>query len=269
MMTWKQQLIISLNSTVLFLIAYILVFTLTSIVTAISASAFEITSELQYNQILFYIRSYDWTSDAVKTIFSTGPILALILGILLWILYTKVSEETGILKLLVVWMFIQCILFFFGDMMMGALFSKGFGYVIMYLYFMDTGKMIITLFALSSMFALGLLVARQLLFTANTYLSVLPGNQARRFTLFQYLIPFIAGNIIIDLVKLPGISLYEIFLNASIILFLIPIYIRAGMMQDLFFEEEPKVIKIYWKSLGVAVVMLVLLRIVFGVGIRF
>jgi len=268
-MTGKQRLIISLNSTVLFLIAYMLVFMFTSIATAISASAFEITTEIQYSQILYYIRSYDWTSDAVKTIFSTGPILSLILGILLWILYTKVSEETGILKLLVVWMFIHCILFFFGDMMMGALFSKGFGYVIMYLYFMDTGKMIITLFAISTMFTLGLIVARPLLFTANTYLNVLPGNQARRFSLVQYIIPFVAGNIIIGLVKLPGISLYEIFLNASIILFLIPIYIRAGMMQDLFFEEEPKMIKIYWKNLGIALVMLVLIRIVFGIGLRF
>jgi hypothetical protein len=154
-------------------------------------------------------------------------------------------------------------------MMMGALFSKGFGYVIMYLYFMDTGKMIITLFAISTMFTLGLIVARPLLFTANTYLNVLPGNQARRFSLVQYIIPFVAGNIIIGLVKLPGISLYEIFLNASIILFLIPIYIRAGMMQDLFFEEEPKMIKIYWKNLGIALVMLVLIRIVFGIGLRF
>jgi len=268
-MTGKNQLIISINSTVLFLIAYILVFSLISFITVLSASAFDISSEIQYNQILFYIRSYDWTSDAVKAIFSTGPILALLSGTLLWILYTKVAEETGILKLLVVWMTAQCVIFFFGDMMIGALFSKGFGYVIMYLYFMDTGKMIITLFALSAMFTLGLMMARQLLFTANTYFNVLPGDQARRFTLVQYLIPFVAGNIIIGLVKLPGISLYEIFLNFSIILLLIPVYIRAGMMQDLFFDEEVKETKIYWRSLGIAVVLLILFRIIFGVGIRF
>jgi len=269
MKTGKQQVIISINSTVLFLIAYILVFSLTSLVTAISASAYDISSELFYNQVLFYIRSYDWTSDAVKGIFSTGPILALLSGILLWILYTRVAEETGILKLLVVWMTAQCIVFFFGEMMMGALFSKGFGYVIMYLYFMDTGKMIITLFALSAMFTLGLLMARQLLFTANTYKNVLPGDQARKFVLFQYLIPFAAGNIIIGLIKLPGISLYEIFLNGSMIIFLVPIYIRAGMMQDLFFDEEMKETWIYWKSLGIALLFLILFRIGFGVGIRF
>ncbi|MBE0647710.1 MAG: hypothetical protein IH596_08000 [Bacteroidales bacterium] len=268
-MTGKQQLIISINSTVLFLIAYVVVFSLTSLATLLSASAFDITSEIKYNEILFFVRSYDWTSDSVKGIFSTGPILAFISGILLWILYTKVTQETGILKLLVVWMLLLCIMFFFGDMMMGALFSKGFGYVIMYLYFMDTGKMIITLFALSCMFLLGLMMGRQLLFTANTYLNVLSGSMARRFTLVQYLIPFAVGNIIIFLVKLPGITLYEIFLNASIILLLIPVYIKAGMMQDLFFDEEENETKIYWKSLGLAIALLILFRIIFGVGIRF
>ncbi|MFH1296048.1 MAG: hypothetical protein ABIJ04_02095 [Bacteroidota bacterium] len=269
MLTGKQQIIIGINSTVLFLIAYLLIFSLTSIVTAISASVFDISTEVFYGQILFLVRSYDWTSDAVKGIFSTGPILALLFGILLWILYTRVAEETGILKLLVVWMTAQCVVFFFGDMMMGALFSKGFGYVIMYLYFMDTGKMIITLFALVAMFTLGLLVARQLLFTANTYLNILPGNQARKFVLFQYLLPFVTGNIIIGLIKLPEISLYELFLNGSMILMLVPIYIRAGMMQDLFFDEEPKTITIYWKSIAIALLFLFLFRVVFGIGIRF
>ncbi|MBN1198588.1 MAG: hypothetical protein JXA23_04480 [Bacteroidales bacterium] len=269
MMTWKQRIFISVNSTVIFLIAYILIFSITSVVTALSASAFDITTEIRYNQILFFIRSYDWTSDAVKAIFSTGPILSLISGILLWILYSKVVEENGMLKLLVVWMLIVFIQCFFGDMMMGALFSKGFGYVIMYLYFMDTGKMIITLFALASMFTLGLLMTRQLLFTANTYLNVLPGDKARVFTLFQFLVPFITGNLIIDLIKLPGISVYEIFLNASTIALLIPVYIRAGMMQDLFFDEEKKEIGISWKTGAVALTLLLLFRIIFGVGIRF
>ncbi|TSA27845.1 MAG: hypothetical protein D4R67_05355, partial [Bacteroidetes bacterium] len=239
-MSRKQLFIIGLNSTVLFLIAYFLLFSLASIVTAISASAFDIPTEITSSQILFFIRSYDWTSDAVKTIFSTGPIMALLTGILLWILYTRVAEETGILKLLVVWMVAHCIVFFFGDMMMGALFSKGFGYVIMYLYFMDTGKMIITLFALVSMFTLGLVMTRQMLFTANTYMTVLPEKDSRKFVLVQYLIPFLAGNILIGLVKLPGITLFESFLNGSMIIFLIPIYIRAGMIQDLYFEEEEK-----------------------------
>lgn len=268
MLGGKNQVVISLNSTVLFLIAYILIFSLTSLVTALSAAAFNISTEVFYSEIFYFLRGFDWTSDAVKVVFSTGPILALLSAILLWILYTHVSQETGILKLLVVWMTIHGILFFFGDMMMGAIFSKGFGYVIMYLYFMDTGKMIITLFALTTMFTLGLLMGRQLLFTANTYLNVLPGNKARRFVLIQYLIPFLAGNVIIFLVKLPGVTTFDLFLNGSMIFFLSPVFIRAGMMQDLFFEEEEKEINIYWKALLIGLILLVLFRLIFGIGIR-
>jgi len=269
MMSRKQQIVVAANSTFLFLIAYLLIFSTTSFLNALSASAFHITTEIRYDQILYFIRSYDWTSDAVKVIFSTGPIFALIAGILLWILYVNVAEETGLLKLLVVWMVLECLQIFFGDMMMGALFSKGFGYVIMYLYFMDTGKMIITLFAFTSLFTLGLLMTRQLLFTANTYLNVLPGDLTRRFILFQYVIPFLAGNFIIVLIKLPLISMYEVFLNFSVIILLAAVFIRSGMMQDLFFDEEKKGIHFAWKPGAIGLVILILFRIVFGIGIRF
>lgn len=268
-MNRRQLFVICLNSTILFLIAYILIFVLTSTVTAISASTFNIPSELTYSEIIFYVRSQDWASDSVKTIFSTGPIVALLTGILLWMLYTRVSEETGILKLLVVWMIAQCIVFFFGDMMMGAIFDKGFGYVVMYLYFMDTGKMIITIIAMVAMLLSGLVAGKQLLFTANTYLNFLPVQNARRFVVVQFLLPFLAGNIMITLLKLPGISLFEIFLNGSMIIFLAPVYLRAGKVQDLYFDEDEKSNKVSWKSILVMIILLVSYRIVFGIGIRF
>jgi len=268
-MSKRDNLIIWINSTILFLVAYLLIYPLIGLATITSAAAFDISAELFYNQIYFYIRSYDWTSDAVKVIFSTGPLLALLSGVILWILYTKVEEETGILKLLVLWMVMHCIVYFFGDMMMGALFSQGFGYVIMYLYFMDTGKMIITLFALITIFSIGLFMARQTFYTANTYMNTLHTRQTRRFVLFQFLLPFLTGNIIIALFKLPGITLFEIFMNGSMVILLIPIYIRAGMMQDLLFEEEPKSINIYWISIVIALILMALFRVVFGFGVSF
>ena len=267
-MTSRDNLIIWINSTALFLVAYLVIASFVGLASVIAASAFDISGELFYNQIYFHIRSQDWTSDAVKGVFSTGPLLALLVGLLLWILYSKVEEETGILKLFVLWMVMHCMVFFFGDMMMGALFSKGFGYVIMYFYFMDTGKMIITLFALVSLFTLGLFMTRQTLYTANTYMNVLQAAQTRKFVLFQFILPFLAGNIIIALFKLPGITLFEVFLNGSMIILLLPIFIRAGMMQDLFFEEEPISIKIYRITIGIALILLILYRTVLGFGIR-
>jgi len=268
-MSRRENLIIWINSTTLFLVAYVLVYSIIGLATIISASAFDISAELFYNQIYFHIRSRDWTSDAVKVVFSTGPILALLAGLVLWILYTKVEEEAGILKVLVLWMVMHCIIYFFGDMMMGALFSRGLGYVIMYLYFMDTGKMIITLFALMALFTIGLIMARQTLYTANAYVNTLHARQTKRFVLFQFLLPFLIGNIIIILVKFPGITLFEIFLNGSMVVLMIPIYIRAGMMQDLFFEEETKAATISWISILTAMILLILFRVVFGFGVRF
>ena len=267
-MTIKEKGIIWINSTILFLSSYMILYTLLGLATLLSASAFDFTSELFYYQTIFYVRSYDWSSDSVKGIFSTAPLLALLIGILLFILYTKVKEETGILKLLVLWMIAQCMVFFFGDMMVGALFSKGFGYVIMYLYFMDTGKMIITLFALGSMFTLGLLLGRYFLYSANTYMPMLPAGEARKFVVFQYLLPFLTCYLILALTKLPEITLFDLMLNGSMIIFILAMLIRAGMVQDLYFEEEKKKVVIYKYTLIGVIILLILFRVVLGFGIR-
>ena len=81
--------------------------------------------------------------------YSTGPVLALISGVLLFLLYTHVSEESGILKLLVIWMLSHSIVFFFGDIVMGSLFTKGYGFVLMYMYATDTVKMVISVLGIS------------------------------------------------------------------------------------------------------------------------
>jgi hypothetical protein len=267
-MNFKDKGIIWINSTVLFLLSYMILYTILGFATLLSASAFDFTSELFYYQAVFYVRSYDWSSDSVKGIYSTAPLIALFIGILLFVLYTKVKEETGLLKLLVLWMIAHCMVFFFGDMMVGALFSKGFGYVIMYLYFMDTGKMIITLFALGSMFTLGILMGRYFLYSANSYLCMLPAKKARTLVVFQFLLPFLTGYTILALIKIPEVTLFDLMLNASLIIFILAILIRAGMVQDLYFEEEEKKISIRKYTLIGVVVLLALFRIVLGYGIK-
>jgi hypothetical protein len=111
-------------------------------------------------------------------------------------------------------------------------------------------------------------VGRQFLYTANTYVNAIPASDSRKFALAQYMFPFFTGNIILILVKLPGITIFDIFLNLSMVIFLIPVFIRSGMMQDLFFDEEKKTIGIYWIYLGITAIALIGFRVILGYGIR-
>ncbi len=259
---------IFLHSTFLFLLAYLLISVITQIATCISAQAFDINTILYYYDINFLITGDKWTPDAVHAIFSTGPIIALLIGILLFLLYMSVITESGILRLLVLWMFAQTIVHFLGNMLMGALFRKGFGYVIMYMFFMDTGKMLISVFALVVMVSLGIFLPRLFLFSGNIYFNYLNGKNRRKFIWAQFIYPFLAGNIILLLLKIPEITLFEVCTNATMLFVLLPVALLGMKSQDLFFDEDPRTMKLSIPLIVITVLALLLYRIIFGFGIR-
>jgi hypothetical protein len=261
--------VIFLNSLFFFLCAYLTLFFLSSISVAISASAFSIPVRLYYNEIDFLIRSTDWSADAVTVIYCTGPLLFFILGFILMIIFINVSTESGILRIFLVWMVILSIVLFLGEIIIGALLNQGFGYVIMYLFIMDTGKIVLTIFGGIVLFTAGLMMSRILLFPANTYLSDLKGLEKTRFILYQYIFPYLAGILILQLVEIPRISWYNTLVRLSGIIFLIPVLSRSAGIQDIYFEEEKPELYISWKTAAFALGFLIIYRVAFGIGIRF
>lgn len=260
---------IGINSLSVYMITYLFVFFLTHVITAISASAFKISTLLYYYDVDFLIRGYDWTSDAVIAVFSSAPLFSLLFALLLFILYVNVAAETGFLRLFVLWTLCHFLLRFFGDMLVGVLLDEGFGYVIMYLFVMDTGKMLICLFAFICLFSMGYLMTRYFLYSGNSYFNLLNRTNRIKFILAQFIIPVVLGNILIIVLKIPQIRLFEILLNASMLMLLIPVFLRSIKLQDLFFDEEPRRIKIFVKYIISAILMLIVFRVGLGIGIGF
>ncbi|MFA5727447.1 MAG: hypothetical protein WC886_07400 [Saccharofermentanaceae bacterium] len=259
---------IFINSTVLFLLAYLLIAIITRLAIGFSALAFDIHTILFYYNIEFLIESDKWTTDAVQVVFSTGPLVALFIGILLFLLYEKVLEETGILRLLILWMVLHSLVFFLGEMLMGAIFNKGFGYVIIYLFFMDTGKMLISIFAMIIMVVLGLVLTPIFLSSGNIYFNFLDKGNRTKFIVNQFIFPFLVGNFLIFCIKIPEITLYEISTNATMLLILLPVVLKGINSKDLFFDEEPRVIRFSFVLAIITLLFAILYRIFFGMGIR-
>ena len=260
--------IISLNSFFLFLLAYLFVYSFNLFVTAYTANLFDIPVVVYFNDVDFLIRGIDWTTDMVSGVFSAGPISMLVLAIFLLILYVTVVTETGILRLLVLWMIFHALTRFFGELLVGAIMGKGFGFVILYMFVMDTGKVILSIFVFVAMFTLGLLLFQLFLFSANIYFNDLRKSYRLRFIINQFFIPFLLGNVVILLLKVPEFSYFDATLNATGILLLIPLLIRSVSFQDMYFDEDPRVIKIRVTMIATTILLLVLFRIVFGIGVR-
>jgi hypothetical protein len=162
---------ISITSLLLFMIAYVFIYVLNLFITGFTAVLFDIPVIVYYYDVDYLIRGIDWTPDSVSGVFSSGPLAMLVLSLFFLILYRKVETETGILRLLLLWMIFHALTRFFGEILVGAVLGKGFGFVILYMFVMDTGKVVLTLLGFVAMFTTGLIMTRLSLYSANITLT--------------------------------------------------------------------------------------------------
>jgi hypothetical protein len=260
--------VISFNSLSLFLLAYLSIYLLNLMVTGVAAVVSNIPATVYYHGLDYIIRGKDWTTDSINIVFSSGPMIMLILSVVFIIIYISVAAETGMLRLFLLWALYHSLTRCFGEILVGAILNQGFGYVILYMFIMDTGKLILTISTFVAMFTIGLFLARFSLFSANIYFNELKQSNRLRFVLNQFLYPFFAGNIIIFIVKLPEVNIFDIAVNATQILFLIPVMILSGSIEDLYFDEDPRTIRLIRILPVAALILFLLFRIIFGFGIR-
>ena len=178
------------------------------------------------------------------------------------------AEEKGILRILLIWMIVICIQNFFGEMMMGSILDRGFGYVIMYMFIMDTEKLVLTIFAGLALLVSGFFFSRNFMLTANVYFNEIRDLVKPKFVLYQYIFPFLLGIIIIQILDIPHFNILSACTRFSALLVLIPVFTRSFTMQDLFFDEEPREVKISLRYALTALVFLLIYRVLFGIGLK-
>ena len=259
--------IILFNSLFYFLIAHVLIFILTSLSSVVMASLFGISTFICKDQLSFMVCSGNWSRDTVILLFGTGPLISLLVALWLLIVFGYNSNCKGSLRILLTWMIILCLSNFFGGVIVGAILNSDLGYVFMYLYIMDTGRMMITIIGMFLLFVIGRLLTRLFLFTANSYHNNLRGGDKLRFGILQFLIPFILGNIIIGLCEFPSFNLHNTCMHISPLLILVPILTGCHTTPDLYFDGDPRLPSIAVSPAFIALLLLLIDRFVLGEGI--
>jgi len=260
--------IITINSLFLYLVAYLFLYATSLMITGFTAVMYNIPVVIYYNDIDFLIRGIDWTPDSVSGVFSSSPAAMLLIAVFLLIIYKSVETERGIMRLLALWMIYHALTRLFGEILVGALMDKGFGFVILYLFVTDTGKVVLTILGLVVMIMIGTWMTRQSLYTANIWFNDLRKSYRNKFIISQFFLPYLIGNIVIFLFKIPETSLFDISLNAAMILFLVPLPIRSASYKDFYFDLEPRKVALIPLLPVITVVMILVFRIVFGFGMR-
>ncbi len=263
-----KYLIILLNSTFIFLLAYLFVFLLKEMAFVIAAGSLDIKAVMMYYDVEYLIRSRDWTEEAVKVVFSTGPLISFMLTLISLTIFALASHETWSTRLFIMWVFLQAFTQSFGEMIFGTLLNQGFGWVLAYLYFSDTGKMLFVVGILLGMLTGGLFLSRFVLLTGNIYFNNIGKRNRGPFLMSQILLPFLIGTGMIILVKQPFENGFEFIVEGSMLLVLLPAILRARLTNDLFFDEEPRRIRIKWIWIFITILAFIFFRIWFWKGVR-
>jgi hypothetical protein len=84
----------------------------------------------------------------------------------------------------------------------------------------------------------------------------------------QFLIPYLLGFGVIILIKVPKITEFDLLVNLTMVLLILPIVIRGQSMKDLYFDPDTRIISVRLKLLLLLVALLVLFRAIFEAGFR-
>lgn len=267
---WKASYLkIILNSTFIFLLAYLVVFFLKQLAITVAAHSLHITTVMMYYDVEFLIRSRDWTADMVQVIYSTGPVITGFIAVISLTLYGLTLHERWMVRLFFLWMFLHALSQSLGDMIFGVILNQGFGWVLAYLYYTDTENLLFVSGFLVAMLLAGIFLTRFLLLSGNIYFNYLNKENRRPFMLSQILLPFIISSVAIVLMKVPIRNNFDFVVEISMVLLILPGMIRARYMIDFFFDEEPRKIRLQWLWILASVAAILLFRIYFFRGIRF
>lgn len=269
--------VISVNSFSIFLISYLVIYIIGQIITILVSLSFDYNTILYYYKIYYNIDSFDWTADSVKILFSVLPLTGLLIGIILIILFSLKRNDIRLYKLFFLWGFIHGMLFFFGGLLLGTLLNKDFGWVIAYLYYRDTGKMIFSIFAIFSLVVIGVVIAKSFLISGNTYFNKIDKGNRKYLLMSQVILPAIFGSFVLVLLKIPNELyyssldeiLYEMLKIGTIIIAIIPLAVSFGRFDEIYFDEEPRKIKLNWIILLCAIILVCALRFGLSSGIHF
>jgi hypothetical protein len=269
--------IISLNSLSLYILSYLTIYVAGQLITIFGAFQFRYKTILYYYKIYYNIDSGDWFADAVKVLYSIPPLTGLFFGIIFLIIYHNVKQKAGLLKVFFLWGYIHGFTIFFSAVLWGTLLNKGFGYVITYLYYSDTGKMIFSILAIFFLFVVGLMSARPFQVSANCYYAFLDRSNRRFFMVSQVLVPAFLGTVLLILLKIPNnfyigtkdLVVHESLMLLTVFLGILPIMATYANYNELFFEEEEKRVRLSRAGLILMIIVVLVFRIGLSKGIPF
>lgn len=264
----KNYFYYTVNSTALFIIAYLSLYILYQITVLIVASKWKLDSVLLYYDLAFNDYSPLWSRQNIIIVTLSGPLICLITGFLFYRYFSKRQKVKGFLKLFFLWIGLIGFNLFLGAWSTGISFDQGFGYVPAWLYLNVFWQIFVALIFLFILGMIGYYSVPSLLDTSKSAYRVKAENKTK-FLFYQVIIPYVIGSVIIILVRIPNNMPYDTGNLVTMLFAIAPMVFNGKARPTVSFEKEKKPTQIRWLFIGIFVGLILLYRIGLNNGLHF
>jgi hypothetical protein len=259
----KNYFYYTLNSTLLFIIAYLVVYMLYQFTVLIVASNWKLDSVLLYYDLAFNDYSPLWSRSNIIIITLSGPLVCLISGFLFYRFFSTRQNVKGFVKLFFLWIALIGFNLFFGAWATGISFDQGFGYVPAWLYLNVFWQIFVALIFLFILGMIGYYSVPKFLDTSKSAYRVRPENKTK-FLFFQVILPWFIGSLVIIIVRIPNNMLYDSGNMVTLAFTVAPMIFNKFARPTITFDKEKKATNIRW----LFVVIFVALMLVYRIGLN-
>ncbi len=264
-----------INSTVLFVLAFLTIYYINNYVTIYTAQFFDIPTVLYSYRIFWPLYTYSslYTRQALVASFGMGPFICLLLAILFLQVLRWLKKYNLNLKLFALWLSFHAFNAVFGAYIAGIITRTGLMYAVEWLFLtavFDTTEIFLLIIAVIMMFVLGFLSTSYFLMAVNT--KIIRESKYRIFYLLGNIaIPWILGNASLFLLNLPNNPTELLLLYATSVLIIIPVFsnYNSPRIQMMKFDRISGEFKIAWIYIFVTIAALIYIRMVIYNGISF
>jgi hypothetical protein len=264
-----------INSTVFFILSFLVVYYIFQFVTIYTAQAFNIPSKLFSYRIEWplYTYSYLYTRVALVVIFGTGPLASLITAFLFYRLFLWSRSKTKYAKLFFIWGSFHSFNLFFGSYIAGVLTRTGFIYTSEWLFIsnmFDVEEIIFMVIAIVVLLIIGYFATKQFLYSTSSA-SLIEPKYRTIFVLSQVVIPWFSGNLILFFSNIPKNPIELILLYLTTILMVLPVVAsyNSTSLQQMNLTFVPRKAKTGWIYLFVVVGLVISIRFLLRDGLSF
>ncbi|MCB2410062.1 hypothetical protein [Hymenobacter lucidus] len=219
----------ALNSTIIYLLAYLLVNGLHQLATVRMAVRLGIPGVWRVSSIRFSISDPEWWRTAVLAVYGVGPAVCAVVGLAaaLWF-WKRERGKRGLRKLLLVWIAFHACNLVLGAMVGDTFTESGFWYVPSWLFLAgNIPNIIVAVLCGLLQMVVGYFAAVGFLQTHDS-ITLMQYQNRRKLIFATILVPWVAGSVLLALFKYPDLSLNERLHFGTMGLLLLPLALACS-----------------------------------------